>query len=125
MSYQRVNQYGQAYAFGLDDPSAPTINGFKPNRAETKFDSEVFVQSKEGEGHTDGVTVSKPEYSAGTVTVSGYVTNLAAFNLLPGTSFEFESRFWIIRSISKPRVAGELLEASLEAQSFALVTGPA
>ena len=78
-----------------------------------------------GEGHTDGVTVSKPEMCDGVLTLSGYVTSLSAFNGLPGTGFDFDGRYWIIKPVTKPRNAGQLLEGSIEAYSYALVTGPA
>lgn len=125
MAYIRVNQFGAAYLFGLDDASAPVIGGFKAISADVKYESEVNVKSTEGEGHTDSVTISKPEFKKGTITVRGYITDLGAFNSTPGTGFDFDDRFWIIGSTGLPRENGQLVEASVDAESFALVTGPA
>ena len=122
MPLTNVLQHGAQYAFGLSSSDAPTIAGFKATSAETKYEPEVFVQSQEGEGHTDGVTVSKPDKAMGTITVNGYITDLVAYKGVTGGTFNFDGRKWIIKGISLPRKKGELVEGTVEAVSFALIT---
>lgn len=117
-----TNQHGQVYEFGITDAQAPVVPGMKVRRIELKSEPEVFAQAQEGEGHTDSVTVTKPDKFMKTATASGYITDLSQYENAAGAgTFNFRGRKYIIRSIAEPRNKGEYVEGSVEAVSFALV----
>lgn len=124
MALVNSNQYGQSYEFGFPDDAAPTISGFVARSAELRYEAEVFQNATEGEGHSDSIVTSKPDKRKITATFTGYIQ--AGFD--PGgisDSFDFLGRFYIVRNVGVPRRKGEFAEVSLEAESYALVTGVA
>jgi hypothetical protein len=128
MAYQNVSQYGQSYLFGFPDDAAPTIAGFVARSAELRYEAEVFAQAQDGEGSTDSVVTTNADKRKITGTFGGYI--FSTFD--PGSfqgGFEFQTspgvtRYFIIRNVSVPRRKGEFAEISLEAESYALITGP-
>ena len=116
-------QFGQVYEFGFQAADAPAISGFVARSAETKYGPEVFAEAKDGEGHTDSVTTSKPAKRQIDGTFTGYITDSFDPLLVPGW-FMFLDRLFIIKpnGISNPRRKGEYVEVSIEATSFANVT---
>jgi len=117
-----TTQIGQIYEFGFHAADAPAITGFVARSAETKYGPEILAQSTDGEGHTDGVTVSLPSKRLIEGTFTGYITDQFDPLTLPGT-FQFLGRLFIIKpgGISKPRRKGEYVEVSIEATSYANV----
>lgn len=115
------NQFGQSYLFGFTSTDAPTISGFVARSAELRFEAETFAQATDGQGITESVVTTLPGFRKITATFGGYLTT--AFN--PSTitaGFTFLGRFYIVRNVTQPKRKGEFNEASVEAESYALIT---
>jgi hypothetical protein len=116
------SQEGQAYVFGFQASDAPSIGtGFVPRSAELRYEPEVYAQAMDGEGHTDSVTLSKADKRKITATFTGYITSSFDITTFP-LSFTWQSRKYIIKSISKPLRKGEYAEVSMECESFVNVS---
>lgn len=122
MALQYTTQHGATYLFGLASSDAPAISGLKAVEAETKFESEVYVTSKNGEGLADSLVVANGSNFKGTITVSGYITDINAYQSGAGGNFSFQGRFWVVKSVTLPRKSGELVLGQVEAESYALIT---
>jgi len=121
------NQYGQSYLFGFTSTDAPTITGFVARSAELRYEAETFAQAQDGEGVTESIVTTKPDKRKVTGTFGGYIITgfdpsgiSAGFNFPPSGP---GSRFYIVRNVSQPKRKGEFNEVSLEAESYALITG--
>jgi hypothetical protein len=124
MALVNSNQYGQSYLFGFSSTDAPTIAGFVARSAELRYEAETFSQAQDGEGVTESVVTTKPDKRKITATFGGYI--LSTFNpanIAAGFNFGTPSRFFIVRNVSVPRRKGEFAEVTLEAESYALITG--
>lgn len=125
MALVSSNQYGASYLFGFSSTDAPTITGFVARSAELRYEAETFAQAQDGEGLTESVVTTKPTMRKITATFGGYI--LSGFDGSSiGASFTFgapTSRFYIVRNVSVPKRKGEFSEVSLEAESYALITG--
>jgi hypothetical protein len=108
--------------FGFAASDAPSIAGFLARSVSTSDATpEVFVTATNGEGHVEAVAVSKSANKMISATFTGYITT--SFNKLTvGNTFSFLGRFFIIKKISDPRPKGEYVEASIDAESYPLVT---
>jgi hypothetical protein len=124
--YTDVSQSGSStpFVFGLSasDLSTFSVSGFYPRGITTKENSpEVFVTAVNGEGHVEAIAISKTANKMISVTVIGYIDS--TFNPFTiGNSFTMFGRFFLIKSVSDPRVKGEFVEISLSAESHPLVT---
>lgn len=124
MALVSSNQFGQSYKFGFASTDAPTITGFVARSAELSWEAETFSQATDGEGVTDAVVTTTPAKRKITATFTGYI--LSGFDASAiSASFTFQGRFFIVQKIGDPRKKGEFNEVTLEAMSFANVTGVA
>lgn len=122
MALVNSNQYGASYLFGFVSSDAPTIAGFVARSAELRYEAETFSQAQDGEGVTEAIVTTKPDKRKITGTFGGYIQS--SFNPdAISASFTFSGRFYIVRNISVPRRKGEFSEVSVEAESYALITG--
>ena len=121
MALVNSNQFGQTYLFGFLSSDAPVITGFVARSAELRFEAETFAQAQDGEGVTESIVTTKPDKRKITATFGGYI--ISGFDPSSiSASFTFLGRFYIVRNISQPKKKGEFNEASLEAESYALIT---
>ncbi len=120
MALVNSNQYGQSYLFGFSSADAPVITGFVARSAELRYEAETFAQAQDGEGVTESVVTTKPDKRKVTATFGGYIITGFDPSSISAT-FTFASRFFIVRNVSQPKKKGEFNEASLEAESYALV----
>ena len=126
MALVNSNQYGQSYLFGFLSSDAPSVTGFVARSAELRYEAETFVQAQDGEGITESVVTTRPTKRKITATFGGYIISGFDGSQL-GDSFTFPpstGRFFIVRNVSVPKRKGEFNEVSLEAESYALITGP-
>lgn len=114
------NQFGQSYQFGFSSSDAPVISGFVARSAELRYEAETFAQAQDGEGITESVVTTKPDKRKITATFGGYITTFDPSSI--SASFNFAGRLFIVRNVSAPRRKGEFVEASLEAESYALIS---
>lgn len=116
------NQFGASYLFGFSSSDAPTITGFVARSAELRYEAETFAQAQDGEGVTESIVTTKPNKRKITATFGGYI--LSGFDPSSiSASFTFLGRFYIVRNVSQPKRKGEFNEVTLEAESYALVSG--
>lgn len=110
--------FTKTYVFGIADDNAPDIDGIDMvTSAEVRYEPEVFVTATDGTGHATALART-PAKATGTFT--GYTSSGSA---TVGLSFQWDSRTWITKSIGESRKKGEFVELSVEAESFAGVTG--
>lgn len=115
------NQFGQSYLFGFSSSDAPSITGFVARSAELRYEAETFSQAQDGEGVTESVVTTKPNKRKITATFGGYLTSTFNPSTISAT-FTFLGRFYIVKNVSQPKRKGEFNEATLEAESYALIT---
>ncbi len=122
MALTDTNQHGAAYEFGVEASDVPTISGFTARGFTPEYEPEVMATATNGEAHVEAVSISKPAKRMIGVTLVGYISSSFDEATLANT-FTFRSRFFFIKKISEPRKKGEYVEVSIEATSFAGVTG--
>ena len=114
-------QYGSAdYRFGFQDPAAATIAasvGLKPQTLSISSEPEFTAEAKNEDGLTEAFVVADDKK---TFTMSGYVTDLAAFNTT-GASFTFESDFFIVTSKKRDVANNDFQKGELNGVSYPLI----
>jgi hypothetical protein len=116
------NQFGQIYEFGISDADAPTIPGMKVRKLELTYQPEVNEKADDGEGHAESVTTSKPDKRMIQATATGYISDINTYRSQIA-SFAFNGRFFIVGQVGEPREKGKYVEGSVQATSYAGITG--
>lgn len=123
MPLESATQIGATYVWGFQAADAPNIGpGFVPRRAEIKYEPEVKDMALDGEGHVDSITVSKPDHRKWSTTFTGYITDEFDPNSFP-VSFAWLDRTHVLGPITVPKDKGKYAEVTIEAESYAGVTG--
>jgi hypothetical protein len=121
MALVNSNQVGASYQFGFLSTDAPTITGFVARAAELRYEAESFAQAQDGEGLTESIVTTKPDKRKITGTFTAYILWVFYPSEI-SACFNFLTRFYIVRNVGVPRKKGEFIDATLEAESYALVT---
>ena len=118
-------QYGANYEFGVNADDAPVVAGMNVIKIQVKDAPEVFAKSQNGEGKTDSITVDKPDRFDFDVTVTGRISDIAAYRGDSSGAFSWRDRYFVVQGRTEPRDRGQYVEGEVTAVSTILVTGPA